>query len=330
MKKFLLLLTIVIVFTGYQVFDVFKQPDGYLEKAIDIPANSTLKRVAYILQNEGVIKRPWTLLLIAKIWGSEGKIKAGEFMFRTPSSPQHALQTLIQGVPVLHKVTIPEGSTMTEMAPWFEEAKIIPAADLLIAFRDPVLLQTYGIKSDRMEGFLFPSTYLFPKGETSKKIVEVMVNELKKNILPEDLEKAKSYGWDLYQWITIASVIEKETGRPDEYPLVSSVFHNRLKKGMKLQSDPTVIYGIPDYDGNIKKIHLQTDTPWNTYTRKGLPIGPICNPGAAALHAAVNPGQTDFLYFVGNREGQHVFTKTYEEHLKAVKQYQLTPIDKSK
>ena len=152
-----------------------------------------------------------------------------------------------------------------------------------------------------------------------------MLDELKRNMLPEDRVKAIALGWTDYQWITFASVIEKETARVDEYPLVSSVFHNRLKKGMKLQSDPTVIYGIPNYDGNIRKIDLQNDTPYNTYTRKGLPAGPICNPGAGALHASVNPAQTDYLYFVGNRQGQHVFTKTYEEHLKAVQQYQLNP-----
>ena len=326
MKKIFLLVFMLLVLGAYQVHEMFKQPEPYIEQAIDVPATGSVRSVAQFLKSQGVLKYDWSIVLLAKIWGVSHKVKAGEFMFRVPSSPTVALKTLLNGVPVLHKVTIPEGSTMAEMAPWFEQAQIIPAQELLATFTDPALLQSFGITADRFEGYLFPSTYLFPKREKSKRILQVMFEELQKNMLPEDKEKAAALGWNMHQWLTFASVIEKETGRPDEYPLVSSVFHNRLKKGMKLQSDPTVIYGIPNYDGNIKKIHLQTDTPYNTYTRSGLPIGPICNPGAAAIHVAVNPGQTDYLYFVGNREGQHIFTKTYEEHLKAVRQYQLLPL----
>lgn len=325
MRKIALLFIAIVLFGAYQVHSIFKQPAAHSEKAIDIPSNSSLRSISTLLQKEGVLEKQWPILLLAKIWSVSHKVQSGEFMFNTPSSPQKALETLLKGVPVLHKVTIPEGSTMTEMAPWFEEAKIISAQELLNAFKDPELLKQYGIPGDRFEGYLFPSTYLFPKGEKVKKIIQVMSEELQKNMTAEDKEKAKAYGWDVYQWLTFASIIEKETGRADEYPIVSSVFHNRLKKDMKLQTDPTVIYGIPNYDGNIRKVDLLTDTPYNTYTRKGLPIGPICNPGAAAIHAAVNPGDTEYLYFVGNREGQHVFTKTYEEHLKAVQQYQLLP-----
>ncbi|MEZ4845656.1 MAG: endolytic transglycosylase MltG [Bdellovibrionota bacterium] len=329
MRKIIALFGLIVLLGSYQVHNVFKQPTPFVDKAVVIPANSSLRSIAKLLEKEGVLTKDWPILVLAKIWGVSNKVKSGEFLFRTPSSPQKALNTLLNGIPILQKVTIPEGSTMKEMAPWFEAQNIINAQDLLTAFQNPELLQKYGINGSSFEGFLFPSTYLFPKNEKASKIIQIMTDELKKNLQPEDRIKAKALGWNDYQWITFASVIEKETGRPDEYGLVSSVFHNRLKKGMMLQSDPTVIYGIPNYDGNIRKVDLQTDTPWNTYTRKGLPIGPISNPGAAAIHAAVNPDTTEYLYFVGNREGQHIFTKTYEEHLKAVREYQLTPSQKA-
>lgn len=323
MKKLILLFiaTALLGFYGYNL--VFIPPISTGEKAVDIPAHKSLRTIATILENEGVIKNKWPLVFYAKLTGAARKLQSGEFMFKTFSSPKDALETLLHGTVVLHRVTIPEGSTVAEMAPWFEQATVTSATDFIAATRDIQFLTAFGVPIDRMEGYLFPSTYLFPKNERIKKIFQVMIDELQKNILPEDKQKAARYGWNLHQWLTIASVIEKETGSPDEYPLVSSVFHNRIVKGMKLQSDPTVIYGIENYDGNIRKKDLITDHPYSTYTRKGLPIGPICSPGAAAIHAAVNPASTDFLYFVGNGQGAHVFTKTYEEHLKAVQKYQL-------
>ena len=323
MKKILLLLLILIAAGAYAYNLVFTTPVAVGEKAVDILPNKSLRTIATLLQNEGVLKNKWPLVFYAKAIGAARKIQSGEFMFKTPSSPKDVLETLLHGTVVLHKVTIPEGTTVAEMAPWFEQASVIKADEFIKATRDPQMLQAFGIPIDRFEGYLFPSTYLFPKNEKIKKIFQVMTDEMLKNITPEDKQKAASYGWNLHQWLTIASVIEKETGNPNEYPLVSSVFHNRIAKGMKLQSDPTVIYGIENYDGNIRKKDLLTDHPYSTYTRKGLPVGPICSPGAAAIHAAVNPGATDFLYFVGNNQGAHIFTRTYQEHLKAVQKYQL-------
>lgn len=323
MRKLILLLMALTAFGLYEGMLLFKQPENFSEKAVDIPANSSLKSVSNLLYSEGVIKDQWSFLLLGKISGAARRIQAGEFMFHQPSSPSNALQTLRYAKVVLHRVTVPEGSTVAEMAPWFEQAKIISGQEFLESSRNKVYLSMFQVPSDRMEGYLFPSTYLFPKNERIQNIFKIMYNELEKNISLEDRQKALALGWQLHQWITFASVIEKETNNPIEYGLVSGVFHNRLKKGMKLQSDPTVIYGIENYDGNIRKKDLLTDTPYNTYTRKGLPIGPVSNPGASAIHYAVNPTASDYLYFVGNGQGAHVFTKTYEEHLKAVRQYQL-------
>lgn len=329
MRKIILLLIAVVFFIGYEFTLIYKEPTSCGEKAIDIPAHASLRRIASLLHDEGVLQNKWTMVFFAKITGAAHRVQSGEFMFHTPSSPKSALEILLHGTVVLHKVTIPEGSTVADMAPWFEEAKIISKDEFIKASRDPKLLEQLGVPSDRIEGYLFPSTYLFPKREKVKKIFEVMMGELQKNLTPEDRSKAAAFGWNLHQWITFASVVEKETGNQNEHVIVSSVFHNRLNKGMKLQSDPTVIYGIENYDGNIHKKDLLTDTPYNTYTRKGLPIGPVANPGADALHASVNPATTDYLYFVGNGQGVHIFSKTYEEHNKAVKKFQVDPFLKN-
>jgi UPF0755 protein len=325
MKKILItfvILAVIVAAVGYKIFYI--QPPVIVTKAVDIPASASLHKISYILVKEGILRHRRALIVLAKLKGASHKAQSGEFLFPVPASPENILEILLHGTPVLHQVTIPEGFNLKEMAPLFEAENIISAQDFLNASRDINLLKTLLVPGKNFEGYLFPSTYHFPKNEKAANIFQLMNEELKKNIQADDLQKARKYGWSLHQWITLASIIEKETGNSNEYELVSSVFHNRLNKKMRLQSDPTVIYGIENYAGNIKKIHLQTDTPYNTYTRGGIPIGPIASPGAKALHAAVNPAQTDYLFFVANpTTKEHVFTKTYKDHLAAVQKYQL-------
>ena len=323
MGKWIIALIILVAGGGAFVFSFFQQSSNYTKTVVEIPSGHSLRKIAGLLEKEGVLKDTWPILVLAKITGTSQKIRSGEFEFRKPSSPGSALYVLRYGVPFLHKVTIPEGTSAKEMMSLFEEAKIISAADLYSSSKDPSILKKLDISSNQIEGYLFPSTYRFPRNEKPYRIFEAMVKELKRNLKKRDQQKAKNYGWSLHDWLTFASIIEKETGKKSEYELVSSVFHNRLKKGMRLQSDPTVIYGIKNFDGNIRKKDLTTDHPYNTYTRHGLPPGPITNPGAGAIHAAVNPAETDYFYFVANKKGEHVFTKTYKEHLKAVEKYQL-------
>jgi UPF0755 protein len=180
-----------------------------------------------------------------------------------------------------------------------------------------------GITADTLEGYLFPDTYYFPSGLESKSIITAMVKQFRIAFKPEWQTRAEELGMSVHEVVTLASIIEKETGAPEERPLISSVFHNRLKKGMRLETDPTVIYGIPDFDGNIKRRHLNTYTPYNTYKIKGLPPGPIASPGAAALEAALYPAQSKYLYFVSKKDGTHQFSATIKEHNAAVRKYQL-------
>lgn len=328
MRKFLLALAAILLICAYIGIQFFKQPPSSATKIVEIPSNASVRRIASLLEDQGIIQSKWALIALTKASGNARKLQAGEFSFNIPSSPENTLQTLLHGLPVLHPVLIAEGLTIQDIAIKFQEAQITTAEKFIQASHDPALLQKFQIPSHSFEGYLFPNTYQFPKNEKIETIFKVMLTELKKNISEEDRVKSLSYGWNEFQWLTFASIVEKETGDPEEYALVSSVFHNRLIKDMKLQSDPTVIYGIPNYDGNIHKKDLLTDTPYNTYTRKGLPIAPISNPGAAAIHYAVNPATTKYLYFVANPEtGEHVFTEDYKDHVNAVRKYQLKITD---
>jgi UPF0755 protein len=188
---------------------------------------------------------------------------------------------------------------------------------------DSSFVREEGIDAETFEGYLFPDTYYFSKDVTSEKIISAMVKKFRSVFTSTYKEQAKKLGLSIHRAVTLASIIEKETGDPEERSVISSVFHNRLKKKMRLESDPTVIYGIKDFDGNIKKRHLKTSTPYNTYQIPGLPPGPIANPGKKAIEAALFPADTDFLYFVSKKDNTHMFSTNIRDHNKAVRKYQL-------
>jgi UPF0755 protein len=187
---------------------------------------------------------------------------------------------------------------------------------------DPQAAKRYKIPADTLEGYLFPDTYLIPRRITPEPLVQLMLRRFHDRLTPEIKRAAKQNGMTLHQIVILASIIEKETGNVAERRRISGVFHNRLKRGMRLQSDPTVIYGIPDFNGNLTREHLNTKTPYNTYAIDGLPKGPIANPGIASIRAAAFPEETDDLYFVSKNDGTHVFSSTLREHNRAVRRYQ--------
>ena len=213
--------------------------------------NLTVREIAQLLKNHQVLEVGWKFRLLSKIFHAEKKLKPGEYRFRQPSSPYEALSLLMGGKVILHKVTFPEGSTLMEMAHTLEQNQLAKASDLVPRFHDPVLIQKLDIPAASIEGFLFPDTYFFSKLDDEIKIIKTMHDRFREEITPERLEAAKQLHLDLLKWVTLASIIEKESGVLSEQPIISSVFQNRLKKRMRLQSDPTVIYGIPNYDGNI-------------------------------------------------------------------------------
>jgi UPF0755 protein len=238
-------------------------------------------------------------------------------------APDLILDILVSGKVYLYHLTVPEGFNLSQIAAAVEKTGLCKSSDFLSKSKDPALLQALGIKADSLEGYLFPDTYFFPAGTSCEKILRTMGDHFVARFSDEWQKQAADLGFSVHQIVTLASIIEKETGNPDERPLIASVFHNRIKKGMRLESDPTVIYGIKDFDGNITRKHLADHTPYNTYKIKGLPPGPIASPGLLSIEAALHPASTKFLYFVSKKDGSHHFSSNIQEHIKAVRKYQL-------
>lgn len=282
-----------------------------------------LVEIARRLEAQGLVRSALGFRLLARLEGAERRIQAGEYALSASLSPREILGRLLQGRVRLYRLTIPEGLTLSQIAAIVEKTSLATAADFEGLARDPALTKQLGIPAENLEGYLFPDTYFFPRGAGPQAILQAMVARFRAAYPPEWDEQASRLGLSRHEVVTLASIIEKETADPAERPLIASVFHNRLKRGMRLETDPTVIYGIRDFDGNLTRRHLETPTPYNTYFIRGLPPGPIASPGKASLHAALFPAASPFLYFVSRNDGTHHFSTTYEEHQRAVRFYQL-------
>jgi UPF0755 protein len=294
-----------------------------IEQNVTVPPGQGLKATAADLYNRGIIRNAFKFNLYARIKGYDKKIKAGEYRLKPSFSPREILEIMVSGKVQLYKITIPEGYNLVQIAEMIPAAGLGPAKDFLMAANDGALAAELNIPGDSFEGYLFPDTYHFPKGVSPEKIIQTMVRRFREVFTSAWEGRARERKMTVHQVVTLASIIEKETGAPSERAIISSVFHNRLKRNMRLASDPTVIYGIEDFDGNLTRKDLTTITPYNTYKIKGLPPGPIANPGAEAMEAALYPADTDYLFFVSKQDGTHHFSKTYQEHEKAVRKYQL-------
>lgn len=275
------------------------------------------------LYAQGLIHSPFRFKLIARFKGYDKKLQAGEYLLAGSMTPLDILEKLKNGEVRLYKLTIPEGFNIYQIAELIEEAGFANKADFIKVATDAALARQKLVHADTFEGYLFPETYFFPKNISIQKIITTMVDRFWSVFRPEWKKQAQVCGFTVHQVVTLASIIEKETGAPFERPIISSVFHNRLKKKMRLESDPTVIYGIKDFDGNLTRKHLTTPTPYNTYRLKGLPAGPIANPGQASLEAAFFPTDTAYIYFVSKKDSTHQFSTNLIDHNKAVRKYQL-------
>jgi len=293
------------------------------EKLFTISSGQGLKKTAHALQREGLVSNALRFTILARLEKKDKLLKAGEYFFSTTMTPREILGQMVEGRVHLYRLTIPEGYNLVQIAAAVAAAGLEGEKPFLDAARHPETINQLGIDADTLEGYLFPDTYYFPRGLDSYTIIATMVKQFRAAFKPAWEQQAKKLGMTVHEVVTLASIIEKETGAPEERPLIASVFHNRLKKGMRLETDPTVIYGISDFDGNIKRRHLETYTPYNTYKIKGLPPGPIASPGALALEAALYPAQSDYLYFVSKKDGTHQFSTTIKAHNAAVRKYQL-------
>lgn len=300
-----------------------EEPMGEAAAATFVVAKgTTFAQLVRRLKEEERVRYPEILRLYARLHPAVTHIKAGEYAVSPGDSAVKLLGRIARGEVIRHNFTVPEGWSLREIAPIVEKAGVAGAAAFLAKATDAAFIRQQGIDAPSLEGYLFPDTYSFARDAGAAAVVTAMVQRFRSR-LPADFEaKAASLGLTLHQAVTLASVVEKETGAAHERRLISAVFHNRLKKKMRLQSDPTVIYGIPNYDGNIRKVDLLTTTPYNTYRINGLPYGPIANPGLDALLAVVDPAPVNYLYFVSRNDGSHVFSATLKEHNRAVDEFQ--------
>lgn len=292
-------------------------------QVVEIKAGSSFTQVANHLQEAGIISDAKRFTLLAHWKHATGQIQAGEYLFESATKPEEVLARLIAGDIRKFQVTIPEGFNLQEIAVRLEKTGIGSAEEFLSLCNDADFLSDLGIDAASLEGYLFPETYTYTSATTPGQLLAAMVAQLRTQLTAEWLENAEALNFNRHQLITLASIIQKEAGDVVEMPLISAVFHNRLQRGIPLQADPTVIYGIADFDGNLTRKHLETPTPYNTYRNRGLPPGPIASPGRTALHAAANPATTKDLYFVARGDGTHEFSATLQDHNRAVRRYQL-------
>ena len=290
---------------------------------VEIPKGTTFSRASGILEKVDLIKHKKLFYFLAVLEDAPENIRAGEYELRSSMTPKEILGKLLKGEIKGYHIPIPEGFTVRQIAARLSAWKLVNEDKFMTLATDRDFLRSLNIPGKSAEGYLFPDTYIFDKSMREKEIIKCMARQFREEITPEMVKRAGDLGFTMEEIITLASIIEKEGGLKEEKPLVAAVFDNRLKKGMRLQSDPTVIYDIENFDGNITKKDLRRKTPYNTYRIKGLPPGPICNPGIDAISAALFPAQVNYLYFVSKNDGSHHFSSNLVNHNKAVVKYQI-------
>lgn len=314
--KFLLPLFLVGAFLVYSFLPVRVE-----KKTVEIVYGTSTYDMAILLYKEGLLRNPLSFLFLHSI--NRKKLEAGEYEFDGLVFPWEIYEKISKGLKKLYRITIPEGSDLYDIAKILEENLICSSKDFLNYALSAETAKKYGLKTPNMEGFLFPDTYFFSKNTHPIKIIDVMYkNFLKRTEELRELLKEKNLS--LEEWVVIASMIEKETAKAEERPLVAAVIYNRIKKGMKLQIDPTVIYALKrrgEWQGSLTLKHLTIDDPYNTYYYYGLPPSPICNPGLESLKAALEPAKVDYLYFVADGSGGHHFSNSYSDHISKVRLY---------
>lgn len=289
---------------------------------IEVADGASLRTVSQQLADAGLITRGTYFVWLGRVVGAQRTIQAGDYALRTTMRPMEVMKRLTSGAVVQTGVTIPEGYTIREIAQELEMQKLMPAQAFLSAAADPALRVDAEIRAPSLEGYLFPSTYYVTRRTTPMELVQRMLRQFQESTRHLDWSRAAERKLTRHQIVTLASIIEKETSRDDERALVAAVFANRLQRRMPLQSDPTVIYALPDFEGNLHHRDLAVKSPYNTYRVAGLPPGPIANPGLASLEAALHPAEANYLYFVSRNDGTHFFSSTLAEHQKAVARYQ--------
>ena len=289
---------------------------------VEISKGSSLAQAAKALAEAGIVKNARLFQLAGRLTSQDGPILAGEYELSPAMNAARILRFLRSGRVKLHYVLIPEGYTLAQIAARLGQSGIADPDEVLRLANDPAFAAELGVERPTLEGYLFPDTYRFPRHLGTRAVLSAMVkrhDQAWRALAPT----AKKQGWSRHKVTTLAAIMQREAAKDEELPLISAVYRNRLKRGMRLQADPTVIYGMgKDYRGNLTRANLEYDTPYNTYTRTGLPPGPICSPGSEALRAALHPADVPYMYFVAKGDGSHQFSTTYAQHQKAVDAFQ--------
>ncbi len=302
--------------------DVTAMPASVFPYEFSIEKGDSLRMAGERLYQAGIVRHPWAFVLIGRLQGRAGEIKAGNYVLERAATPLALLNKITQGDIILGKLAFIEG--------WrFQDIRRSVAAHTglrhdTLTLSDAELLQAIGVEETHLEGLLFPDTYFFDQGSSELALYQRAYHAMQQHLAAEWEKRAAGLPYRTpYEALIMASIIEKETGAAEERRLIASVFLNRLRLGMRLQTDPTVIYGLGErFDGNLRRVDLLSDTPYNTYTRAGLPPTPIASPGLASIQAALNPETSKALYFVAKGNGRHVFSETLDAHNRAVNRYQ--------
>jgi UPF0755 protein len=342
-KKLLLsLLVVVVLVAGGAAASVFymvnriQQPyKGFPEpeRFVEIPPGTGAAEIRRRLVEAGVVSDELSFRAALMWTGQSRALKAGEYRFDRPMSVVDVVEKLARGDVYGHPITFPEGLTIREMADIVESRGFGKADEFIKAARDGSLVNDLDPAAKDLEGYLFPETYTLPRGTPVATLVSLMVARFRDTYTTLEAKRSGQADLSTRQIVTLASLVEKETGKAEERPLVAAVYRNRLDKNMAMQADPTVVYALVQagtYDGNIRKRDLSFDSPYNTYKYAGLPPGPIASPGRAALEAALAPADVDYLYFVSRNDGSHAFAETLAKHNANVQEYQVLYFQKQR
>ena len=299
---------------------------GSAEQFVEIPQGAAVNEIGRRLVEGGVVRD--LFIFRAAMWwtGRTRSLKAGEYRFAAPMSAAQVVDKIASGDVYARRITFPEGLTIADMARIFESRGFGPAGAFAKAAADPSPIEDIDPQAPDLEGYLYPETYAIPRGTPASRLIDLMVARFRTAYTDDLRNEAKAQGLTARQVVTIASLVEKETAKEEERSLVAAVYRNRMKIGMGMQADPTVIYALQKagrYDGNIRRVDLEFDSPYNTYKHAGLPPGPIAAPRRASLQAALAPADVPYLYFVSRNDGSHVFASTLAEHNANVRKFQI-------
>jgi UPF0755 protein len=322
--KVLSFILILAVFAGFFLLTHILTPVSFNKKwkEVQIPEGASYAKGINILMENGILSNRFTFLLLGKITSSERMLKPGYYHLSSSMSPLQIFNDLIKGKTIQYSVTIPEGSMLKDIKKRFKDTELLDDDGWQLAY-DEDFLSSLNIDAPTIEGYLYPDTYSFSKGTAPEIIFKIMVQRLREIYDETLMARARELNMTENDVLTLASIIEKEAVFDSERPIISAVYHNRLRKNMKLQADPTVLYGIKRRWKRIRYKDLKRATPYNTYVIRGLPPGPIASPGEKSIRAALYPADVDYMFFVSKNNGTHYFSATGEEHVKAVNLYQI-------